>query len=709
METKLYELSEKLGVAKSFSAQGLSNFDVSDELLKFFCGRLGYDVSTEQKIKDSIIKFENESYKKIVEPIYVTRQKNVFLDVCFKEKDVGESIEISALLKDKPEPKVLTFEKRKIEERKIGNTNYHKLRFQIKDVLEIGYYDLQIKNGKHTYHTLLAVAPQECYTTKDVEAAKLFGFTIQLYSLRSKRNWGIGDFTDLKDFARIAAGLGADIIGLNPINALFHDFPENASPYSSISRLFLNPIYIDVENVSGFTDSLKKKYAKQIEEVAQANLIDYTGVYNLKIKVLYELFERQKKPQKAFETFKKEQGMALHMFALYQAIYHDKCHGVWGGWQAWPKGLKTQNPMDLAIFEQTHEREIEFFKFLQFEANRQFEEVSSCVKNLGLKIGLYRDLPVGVCKDSAELWSDPHAYMKDAGAGAPPDGFFPNGQKWCLGAFNPIELKKQGYEPFLKILRANMKYAGALRIDHVMSLMRLFMIKDDNNEGTYLYYNFEDMLALTALESHLNKCVIVGESIGNVPEGFLEKLQENNIYAMSVLWAERWGFGAGDFKAPECYPENAFVSVGTHDMTPLKMWWFGYDIELKYKLKLVGENEKTNLYKGRETDRWRLLKVLDENGVWPSDHLRKGNYLYGEGYPEGLDEAIHKFLGRSKSKVVVLQLEDILGVTELQNLPGTDRDRYPNWRHKLPINLEELATNMSFVRNVTAVKEGRDK
>jgi len=709
METKLYELCKKLGIAKSFTVQGIKNYEVSDELLKFFCKEFGYDVSTEPKIKEAIEKIETEPYKKTIEPIYIARFNDVFFDIYLKEKDVGENIEVSVISRSTSEKKIISFEKQKVEERKIGNTNYHKLHFKIKDVLEIGYYDFQIKVGKYTYNTTLAVAPQKCYTTEDVKAAKLWGFTIQLYSLRSRRNWGIGDFTDLKDFARIVAGFGADVIGLNPINALFHDFPENASPYSSISRLFLNPIYIDVEKTAGWTETLKKKYAKQIEEVNKTTLIDYTGVYNLKIKVLYELFEKMKKPSRAFETFKKEQGNGLHMFALYQAIYHDKCHSIWGGWQAWPQGLKNQNPMDLAIFEEAHGNEVEFFKFLQFEAHRQFDEVSDYVKSLGLKIGLYRDLPVGVCKDSEELWFDKYVYLKCSGAGAPPDEFFPNGQKWCLGVFNPIELKKQGYEPFLKILRANMKSAGALRIDHVMSLLRLFMMKDEGEEGTYIYYNFEDMLALVALESHLNKCVIVGESIGNVPAGFLEKLQENNIYAMSILWAERWDFGNGDYKAPEYYPENAFVSVGTHDMTPLKMWWYGYDIELKYKLKLMTESEKNNLYKAREADRWRLLKVLDENGVWPHDNLRKNNYLYGEGYPEGLDEAVHKLLGRAKSKVVVLQLEDILGVTELQNLPGTDRDRYPNWRHKLPINLEDLATNITFIRNITAIREGREK
>ena len=706
MAKKLYELCEKLGIATSYSAQGLQDHQVEDSLLQSFCAELGMDASSEEKIEESLQKLEERPYKEMLKTIYICRKNCLKMDVYLKQKDAEEQIKMR-YLSGSNKTKNIDFEKKFEDEKKIGNTVYQKYILEIKTSLEIGYYDIELQIGKQTYHTKLAVAPQKCYRLEDMENTKLWGFTLQLYSLKSKRNWGIGDFTDLENFAKIASDMGANIIGLNPINTLFHDFPENASPYSSISRLFLNPIYIDVEKADGYTGKIKSKYKKEIEQLRQSDLIDYTNVYNLKIRVLYDLFEKRQKQSKTFEDFKQKQGIQLHLFALYQTIYHEKCHSVWGGWQAWPKGLKKQNPIDMAIFEETHAKEIEFFKYLQYEAYKQFENVSEHINRLGMKIGLYRDLPVGVCKDSAELWSDRYAYIKGAGAGAPPDIFFSEGQKWCLGAFDPFELEKRAYEPFLKILRANMKNAGALRIDHVMSLMRLFMIKDTGTSGTYIYYNFENMLALVALESYLNKCMIVGESIGNVPAGFMEKLEENDIYSMSVLWAERWDNGLGDFKAPQYYPQKAFVSVGTHDMTPLKMWWFGYEIELKYNLHIINKAEKEFLYKQREQERWRLLKAMDENGVWPQDNLRKANYLYGEGYPEGLDEAVHKFLAKSESRVVVLQLEDILGVTELQNLPGTDKDTYPNWRHKLPVNVEDLSTDTTFVRNITAVKAGR--
>ncbi|MEI3546178.1 MAG: 4-alpha-glucanotransferase [Alphaproteobacteria bacterium] len=275
-----------------------------------------------------------------------------------------------------------------------------------------------------------------------------------------------------------------------------------------------------------------------------------------------------------------------------------------------------------------------------------------------------------------------------------------------VGAFNPYVLKERCYEPFIKILRANMNAAGALRIDHVMGLMRLYIIPDNGDAGTYVMYNFKDMLNIVAIESCRNKCQIVGESIGNVPEGFLETLAEKNIYALSVLWAERKDAGWGDFNAPGEYPEKAFMSVGTHDMAPLRMWWFGYDIELMHSLGLMDEAAKNDAYHKREIDRWKLLSALDANGCWPEDNLRKDNYIYGQGYPEGIEEAVHRFAAKTASKVFLAQLEDILHVEKMQNLPGTDKE-HPNWRRKLPVTLEKLEGDIAYIRNIQAIRRER--
>ncbi len=702
MQDNLKKLCEKLNIATSFSAAGIEQKQVDLDYLRFLCAALGFEASNDEQIEKSLRKIDRADYLGVLKPVYVVRQNNVAFDVFIPK---GTNFKFDVCKKGSRNKEKISFISEIQDEKEFDGIVYQKQLLKISSDLDIGYYAIKLQSKNKSYESTLIVAPQKCYVKEGNK--KYWGFALQLYALKSKNNWGVGDFSDLKKIAKIAKNAGADVIGLNPLHVLSHDFPENASPYASISRFFLNPIYIDVEQTQGFNPKIKEKYKKRIEQVQKTALIDYSGVYNLKIDVLREIFFDTKKTIKGFEKYKKEQGQRLRLLALYQAIYHANCNHVWGGWRAWKDGLKNKDPMEIAIFEQTHAKEIEFFKFLQFEAARQFADAHQYITSLGLQIGLYKDLPVGVNKDSAELWTDEKAYISGAGAGAPPDAFFPQGQKWCLGAFNPIELKKRAYQPFLDILRANMQYAGALRMDHVMSLMRLFMIKDDANKGCYIYYNFEDMLALVALESTLNKCQIVGESIGNVPDGFVKTLEENDIYSMSVLFAERFDCGNGDFKGPSFYPPHAFVSIATHDMPPLKMWWFGYEIELKYKLKMIDDAERIRLYKIRENERIKLLKVLDENAAWPSDNLRKGNYLYGEDYPQGLTEAVYRLLARSASQVIVLQLEDILGVTELQNLPGTDRDKYPNWRHKLPVNIEDLETNNDFIRITNILKSER--
>ncbi len=598
------------------------------------------------------------------------------------------------------------------ESRVVAGKKYQKLEIEITSDVEIGYYDAELTTAGGTFVTLLAVAPDKCYRLPGLDEKKLWGFSVQLYSLRSRRNWGIGDFTDLYDFVGMCGRCGADIIGLNPVNVLGHCFPEEASPYSSVSRLFLNPIYIDVEKVPEFRPEDRYAVEAEIAELNASETIEYGRVYPLKIKVLKILYQRMlQNPERMreFEKFCRCKGESLENLVTFQALYEDKWQTHWGGWRAWEKEFRKPTTAAVKKYRKEQAERLDFFKFLQFEAERQLCAVSAHVKDSGLKIGIYRDLPVGVGRDSAELWSDDGLYLRESGAGAPPDIFFPTGQKWNLGAFNPFELKARAYQPFIKIIRAAAEGAGALRLDHVMSLMRLFVIPEAAGAaGTYIMYNFEDMLNIVAIESHLNRCMIVGESIGNIPEGFLDKIAARGIMSMSVLWSERWDAGWGDFKSPYQYPENVVTSVGTHDMAPLKMWWFGYDIALSRQLGIIGsDQEMADNYHKREADRWKLLKALDENQVWPEDNRRHSDYLFGEGYPEGLEEAVHRFMARSCSKIFLVQPEDVFQVDKLQNLPGTDRDKHPNWRRKLPVNLEDMENSLAYYRNIAAIKKER--
>lgn len=708
----LSKLAYALGIATKFSDAGLVNkeYDVNEDIIKFFVNKFGYKADSEADIKKSLEDFANRRWQRTLESIYIVNSPDLKFDVVIPKTNENDVFNVK--LKNQATGQII------IPPFTTDNTGetqekYIKLTVSINQILEIGYYDLTFSFDSRSSKSVLAVAPSKCYELDALKDNKLWGFAIQLYSLKSSRNWGVGDFTDLNEIVKLCAKSGADIIGLNPLNVLTHNYPEEASPYQSISRLFLNPIYIDVEAVPEFQEIFEKDLKPKIEDVRNTEFISYSLVYNLKMEVLKQLYDKFKtksdgRRQLAFKNFCQEKGAELDKLTIFQSIYDEKTKISWGGWRAWEEEFKHPDSLAVKNYAKSNEDKINFFKYLQFEAHRQFELSYQEVKTSGLKIGFYRDLAVGVGQDSAELWSEPDLFIKEAGAGAPPDYFFPSGQRWGLGAFNPFVLKEKAYVPFIKILRANMACSGALRIDHVMSLMRLYVIPDNFELGTYIYYNFEEMLNIVALESCLNKCTIVGESIGNVPAGFLPKIETKNIHSLSVLWSERWDMGWGLFKSPEDYPHNSFVSVGTHDMAPLKCWWFGYDIKEMRKLNIIETDAAMNdAYHKREIDRAKLLESLDNNNVWPKDNPRQGNYIYGENYPEGIEEAVNKFVARSNCKVFLAELENILGVDKMQNLPGTDRDKHPNWRAKLPINTEDLEKNESYIRCIKAIKEER--
>lgn len=716
MKDCLVSLAGKLGIATKFVDAGLvrQEYDVDENIIKYFVSSLGFKAATEEEVNNSLADLEAKRWQRALENIYVVEQKAAKFDVVIPAAVQDGDFSLDLRYSNCEQKFDVSFEVVNTgEQRNIGKTPYVRLEVNITSDLEVGYYDLYFKAAGKEYKSVLAVAPERCYENPALEEKKLWGYAIQLYAVKSDRNWGGGDFTDLCNLVRICKDSGADIIGLNPLNVLFHNYPENASPYSSISRLFLNPIYIDVEAVPEFMPEDKQKVDSELYELRNSELIRYSQVYPLKMSVLEHLYDRfvegkDSKRQTEYKKFCEDKGRELDELALFQTLYEQKAPDHWGGWRAWEDEYRNRKPMALQAYAKEHEYRIGFFKYLQFEADRQFAAANQLVKELGLKIGFYRDLAVGVGLDSAEVWSENDMFIKNVGAGAPPDFLNPKGQKWCLGAFNPYALKENGYLPFIKILRANMEYAGALRIDHVMSLMRLYLIPNNQELGTYLYYNFNDMLNIVAIESHLNKCVVVGESIGNVPEGFLEALFRKNIHPLSVLWAERKDAGWGDFNSPSEYLSDAFTSVGTHDMAPLRMWWFGYDISQMRSLGIIDNDAaKEQAYHQRELDRWKLLFALDSNNVWPQDNLRKNNYIYGEGYPEGIEEAVHRFVARSRSLVFLAQLEDILHVEKMQNLPGTDYDRHPNWRRKLPVALEHLESDPAFIRNIAAIHKER--
>lgn len=707
MSELLHKLASALNISTRFtySSGGVEKaVDVSDDVLKFFIKNMGYNATDDAAVEASLAKLSKKRWQRVMEAIYVVEEDDKFFDIVLKQ---DESVEFFIAKEGTGDYQPLNVWLSELERYNEGRTPLIKFRAEIKEEMALGYYDLMAKVSDKEYKTVIAVAPKQCYALDKKGKEKLFGFALQLYALKSRRNWGVGDFTDLENMVDLLAQDGGDIIGLNPLSVLEHDYPEQASPYASVSRLFLNPIYIDVTRVPYYEQGDKDEEA--IKQAKEKENIDYTTIYNAKIKALKNIFARVKEHKgeayyKAFEEFVKADEGGLHCLAVFEAINSAKKDGSLSAVEA--KGVSSFAGRGIKEFVNKHKDDINFFKFLQFEADRQLKEVYEEIKKKNMAVGLYRDLPVGVSQNSAEVWNDRYLYLQESGAGAPPDNAFPTGQKWGLGAFNPFELKERCYKPFIWILRANMKYAGAVRIDHIMGLSRLYVIPNDKEEGTYIRYNEKDMLNILALESYLNKCVVVGECIGNVEGSYRERLTARNIYSLGVLWCEHTD-DFGTVRRPHEFDAKYVASIGTHDMPPLKAWWFAVEQTTMKELGMLTAEEVDKAYHWRDHERKLLLEALDSEGVWPQDRLRKSDYIYGEGFPEGLEEAIHAYMAKTNSEIFIMQPEDIFLSMKLQNLPGTDIDKYPNWRSRVPADIEDMASNEGYRRILALVRKWR--
>lgn len=550
---------------------------------------------------------------------------------------------------------------------------------------------------------------------------RIWGLTVQLYSVRSQRNWGIGDFSDLAALVDRVAAAGGDFIGLNPLHALFPDNPAHISPYSPSHRAFLNVLYIDVEAVPEFAACMAARsrlasadFQTRLATLRATEVVDYLGVAEAKFEILPLLFAEFKQAggtrERAFANWRRQQGEALERHARYEALqaHFRKTAGAWG-WPAWPKEYHDPDAQAVTDFATTHADAVSYSAWLQWIADAQLAAVAAHTKHRGMAIGLYQDLAVGANSGGSEVWSWQSIFaIANGGAstGAPPDELNLLGQDWGLPPFVPHRLSAVGYRPFIDILRANMKHAGALRIDHVMGLTRLFWVPPDTpaTEGAYVHYAFDALLGLVAHESLRNECLVIGEDLGTVPEGFRERLFEAGILSYHPLIFER--YPDGQFRLPADMPRQALVAASTHDLPTLAGFWRGIDLDVRTRLMLFPSDElRQRLIAEREWDRGRLLWALEREGLLP-DGVSKDPAAMPELSPD-IIAAIHTYLARSEAMLLVVQPEDLFGLTEQINVPGTLEDQHPNWQRKLPVAIEDWDKAEGFQRCVTALAAER--
>jgi 4-alpha-glucanotransferase len=562
---------------------------------------------------------------------------------------------------------------------------------------------------------------QRAYLPPVLEQGRSWGFAVNLYALRSRRNWGIGDFTDLRDFVRFAASAGAGIVGTSPLHALHYAWPEAASPYSPSSRYFLNPIYIDVEAIQEYRSDAPraaklrqrvhaKPFATTLRELREAPAVAYARVAKVKWRALEEVYAIPRSPERAaaFAAFIERGGERLERFATHEALAdHFARTAATRGWLEWPSEYRDAASEVVRSWAAKRRRRVNYFKFLQWIVDEQLDAVARDAH--ALEIGLYLDVAVGVDVSGADVWHDPSAYVLEETIGAPPDPFGPLGQNWGLPPVAPEALLREGGAAFGDLLARNMAHAGALRFDHVMALMRLFRIPRGKTpaEGAYVAYPFEELLAVASAESVRARCLIVGEDLGSVPEGFRERMERQGILSYRVLLFEREDDGS--FKAPERYPALALATATTHDVPPIAGWAVGRDIDSWDRTGLMPADWSQAARSARRVDVSRLLDALQRSGELDDAAFEAAHRTVDARSedPSSYDElvrAVYRYLAKTPSRLVVVALDDALAEFEQVNLPGTFFE-YPNWRRKNAFDLERIASDGRIATLAAEVRE----
>jgi 4-alpha-glucanotransferase len=544
-----------------------------------------------------------------------------------------------------------------------------------------GIYRLQLTDAAScTEQAPLIVAPPKAFGGNFDRGWLL---AVQLYSIRSAHNWGIGDFTDLEALIELASQLGADGVGLNPLHALFDDRPSDCSPYSPNSRLFLNALYIDLERVPGFQS--RGEDSDALARLRHSSLVDYVGVAELKWRALKSAFDifradAQSELVHEFEQFRNERGTLLSRFACFEVLRHRFKRPWWG----WPEQWRQPDGAECARLRNGPDRtEIEFVEFVQWNAERQLGACQDRAKSLGLKVGLYLDVAVGVQSDGFDAWNEQAAISHRLAVGAPPDSLNTAGQNWGLAGFNAAGLEIRCFEPYREMLRASMRHAGAIRLDHVLGLKRLYLVPQGfaADQGVYVPMPFEALLAVTAQESVAHRCVVIGEDLGTVPEGFREQMADWGVWSYQVMMFERDEHGR--FCDIDSYSPNALVTFNTHDLSTYAGWRSFSDLALKRSLGIdPGESDEA---------RWHALTML-------TDVLRHHVIDRHDFY------AVAGFLARTRSRLLAISLEDLLGLIDQPNIPGTVNE-YPNWRRRVPLTLDQLAAAIDAVALKSATGE----
>lgn len=573
----------------------------------------------------------------------------------------------------------------------------------------IGYHRLCIADCE----IVVAIAPERCFGIADALTSdsghRPWGLQVPVYALRRETPTGVGDFTALSKFCTWAGQHGASAIGINPVHAGSFALPDRTSPYAPSSRLFLNPVYVDPASTFGAAAVAAVHHELGVDrELADADrraLIDWPRTMNARADVLRRLFERRgdllsERLANEYLNFRIRGGTALAEHACFEALHVALKSEVAPNWTLWPVQYQSAHTVEVQRFAHKHANDIEFYVFAQWLAARGLAGAQSDALAAGMPIGIIGDLAVGTDPWGSHAWSRQGQIIRGLVCGAPPDVYNPQGQSWGLSVFSPRALQQSGFSALIEMLRAILAECGGMRIDHVLGLMRLWLIPDGEKaqDGAYLLYPFEDMLRLIALESWRHRAIIVGENLGTVPSGFNEHLKMRGILGTSVLWFERYGQA---FAAPRNWPVTSVATTTTHDLPTVAGWWRGDDLRLRAGLGQLGDAQTLpELLAARAQDREALWNALEDDGR-----------AVGEMAQETDDPPlapILEFVASTPCSLVLIPMEDVLGLTDQPNLPGTT-DEHPNWRRRFHESVDDQFKEPRTIERLARIANARTK
>ncbi|NIB41013.1 4-alpha-glucanotransferase [Pseudomaricurvus alkylphenolicus] len=656
----------------------------------------GYRPEDSAAVDSAAFELDARPWLQWLQPFNVVDQATPELWIRLHPDQLGQSLDWQLCCEDGTEFKgtVLPAELVEAGDYYIDQVRYSARNWTLPGDIPSGYHQLTLTNGETFAQATVAVCPQRGYSQIDDASEKIWGIACQLYTLRSERNWGVGDFRDLSELIDLVVGQGADMIGLNPLHAPLSDNADTPSPYSPSDRRLLSPLYIDPEQVPEYRASADisrlerdPAFVQELADLRTLELVDYDRVLRCKYKVFELMYSQllkagQKTSERwqALRQFVAKQGELLQQFCEYE-IQHNR-------------------------YARAYQKDAGFYQYLQWLASDQLRQCQQQATRRGMRIGLLGDLAVGSVAEGCEVQANPRLYHRDVTIGAPPDPFSETGQNWNLPVLNPVQLRQSGYAHFIGLLRTNMRNVGALRIDHIMALMRLWWCLpgeegSDARNGIYVYYPLRELMALLRLESHRNRCLVVGEDLGVVPVELREQMTQSRIYSNNLLYFEQ--DYEGRFFAPGHQQADALLMITNHDVPSLADWWSGEDLRRRDQLGLFSPEVFEQEQSQRAHHRYTLLQWLQHHHVLPAGW---GPNDVDHPFDFDLSEAIHRLCGRSQSQLLLVQLEDLQMDLPPVNIPGTHL-QYPNWRRKQSIDTAELFETEQAQRIFSAVNKER--